>query len=59
MEAARAGHAAAVARLEDLRAPREEDVYQAEQAVEAARAGHAAAVAGLDELQAVPGEDDV
>ena len=59
-EAARASHAAAVAKLDELRAaPGAEDIYQAEQAVEAARAGHAAAVARFDELQAVPGKDDV
>ena len=37
----------------------EDDLYQAQQAVEAARASHAAAVARLEDLQTLAGEDDV
>ena len=37
----------------------EDDLYQAEQAVEAAMANHSAAIARLEELQALPEEDDV
>ncbi len=60
VEAARASHTAAVAKLEDLRTVSgEEDVYQAEQAVEAARASHTAAVARLEDLRTVSGEEDV
>ena len=60
VEAARASHTAAVAKLEDLRTvSREEDVYQAEQAVEAAKASHTAAVARLEDLRTVSGEEDV
>ena len=57
VDAARASHIAAVAKLEDLRAiPGEEDVYQAEQAVEAARASHTAAVAKLEDLRSATDE---
>ena len=61
VDAARASHTAAVAKLEDLRAiPGEEDVYQAEQAVEAAaKASHTSAVARLQDLRTAAREEDV
>ena len=60
VDAARASHIAAVAKLEDLRAiPGEEDVYQAEQAVEAAKASHTAAAARLQDLRTAAREEDV
>ena len=37
----------------------EDDLYQAEQAVEAANASHSSAGARLEDLQALPGKDDV
>ena len=59
VEAARASHAAAVARLDELHQdPTAQDFYQAEQALEAARASHAAAVARLAELRAPADESD-
>ena len=60
VEAARASHIAAVARLDDLlEEPAVQDFYQAQQTVEAARASHIAAVARLDELRSPPDERDV
>ena len=51
VEAAQANHAAAVARLEDLRAPADEgDVEQARASLESARAALASAQARYDEL---------
>ena len=52
--------ALATDKLADLLQPVPEDeLYQAEQAVEAARASHDAAEARLEELRAAPGEDEV
>ena len=58
VEAARAFHAAAVVRLDELLAPAAEDIFQAQQAVEAAKASHEAAEASLEELFA-PDEEDI
>ena len=58
VEAARAFHVAAVARLDELLAPGSEDVFQAQQAVEAAKSSHEAAVASLQELYS-PDEEDI
>ena len=53
MEAARANHEAAVARLDDLRAPPDEDeVTQARASLDSARAGLTTAWARLDDLTA-------
>ena len=60
VDAARASHTAAVARLEALREePTSQDLYQAEQAVNAARANHTAAAARLDQLRRDPTAEDL
>ncbi len=60
VDAARAGHEAAVARLTDLTEPAtEDDIFQAEQSVEAARASHDAAVARLADLTEPATEEDI
>ena len=60
VDAARAGHEAAVARLADLTEPAtEENIFQAEQSVEAARASHAAAVARLADLTEPATEENI
>ena len=42
-----------------LTPPSEEDLFQAQQAIDAARASHASAVARLEDLQALASEEDV
>ena len=60
MESAISGLASAEEALSDLlQSITEDDLYQAEQAVEAAQASHAAAVAKFEDLQAFPGEEDL
>ena len=59
VDAAKASHAAAIARLDDLRTgANQNDVYQARQAVDAAQAGHTAAVTRLGDLQIGASEYD-
>ena len=60
VNAARAGHEAAVARLTDLTEPAtEENIFQAEQSVEAARGSHNAAAARLADLTEPATEEDL